>query len=573
MSSTNDNSPAIELEGNTWNDSNRLESKHSQVAGEGMSRATSGAPLHIMDKEGGGEDISESASEHSSDDAHKLNMTQACALNTLNMFGTGPFITIPFLIAATDPPGPQALIGYAMAAIVCINDAYVWGELGSLYPNSGGSYKYLRETYGRHSYGQLMAFLFCWQQIISGPLEIASGFIAMSQYLAYITDCNEWWQHSLIGLAFCVVSMGLLWKDTGEVGHTTVALWVGTVLAIAFTLFAGFIHFDPKNLETPDNAYSDGFKLFWSFGVAMRIGIYDFMGYYDICFVGDEVKNPSVTIPQACVVTCQVVAVVFFAVNFAVIGYLPWHGEDGFVELVEGDTGGANYIMSLFMERMFNRGFAIFFTLVVLYTIFGSCFSLLLGYSAIPWAAARDGMFFQWFGHLHPTKQGLADHSLLATGIMTGLCCFLDLELLINGLVTTRLVCQFIAQAVSVILHRKHFPDAERPYKMPLYPLPVIICIVFFTFVFVTTENYIIMNQVPLLELAIAYLLVGLAVYFPWAKTMGMWPYNGYGYSMTTPAKGWVDKKEDKDTEMNEKGAKHMLADLIPGHSQILYLV
>jgi len=210
-------------------------------------------------------------------EAHKLNMVQACALNTLNMFGTGPFITIPFLIAATDPPGPQALIGYAMAAIVCINDAYVWGELGSIFPRSGGSYMYLRETFGRHSWGQLMAFLFCWQQIISGPLEIASGFIAMSQYLAYITGFNLWWQHSLIGLAFCVVSVILLWRGTGDVGNTTVALWVGTILAIVFTLIAGFIHFNPDNLKAPPDAFSDGFKLFWSFGVAMRIGIYDFM--------------------------------------------------------------------------------------------------------------------------------------------------------------------------------------------------------------------------------------------------------------------------------------------------------
>lgn len=532
----------------------------------------------ILDDRDDGVDVDSDNTDNSDDSAptdesHKLNMTQACALNTLNMFGTGPFITIPFLIAATDPPGPQALIGYAMAAIVCVADAYVWGELGSLFPRSGGSYMYLRETFGRHSWGQLAAFLFCWQQIISGPLEIASGFIAMSQYLSYITGFDEWWQHALIGLAFCIVSVALLWRDTGEVGNTTLALWIGTILAIAFTLIAGFSHFNPKNLEAPPDAYSDGFKLFWSFGVAMRIGIYDFMGYYDICFVGDEVQNPSQTIPKACTLTCQVVAVVFFAVNFAVVGYLPWDGEDGYVALVESDSGGASYIMSLFMERMINKGFAIFFTLVVLYTIFGSCFSLLLGYSAVPWAAAKDGMFFEWFAHLHPTKQGLADNSLLATGIVTGLCCFLDLELLINGLVTTRLVCQFGAQAVGILLHRKHYPEHDRPYLMPYYPWPVVICLVFFTFVFVTTENYIIMGAVPLLELAIAYLLAGLGVYFPWAKHNEMWPYNGYGNSMTTPAKGWTEKK--KDVEKNTVWNRHVLLhqNAMVGHEQILYLV
>ena len=105
---------------------------------------------------------------------------------------------------------------------------------------------------------------------------------------------------------------------------------------------------------------------------------------------------------------------------------------------------------------------------------------------------------------------------------------------------------------------------------MPCYPVPVIICIVFFAFVFVTTENYLIMGEVPLLELAIAYLLFGLAIYFPWAKKNEMWPYNGYGYSMTTPAKGWVEKT--KDVEEGPKD-KHLLDTLLPGHDQILYLV
>jgi amino acid transporter len=134
----------------------------------------------------------------------KLTLAQACGLNTMNMFGTGPFITIPFVVAAADPPGPQALIGYALAAFACMNDSLVWSEIGSMWPDSGGSYVYLREMYGPHTYGRLMAFLFVWQIMVSGPMECASGFIATAQYIAYIDKDYSYWHHSGIAFAMCV---------------------------------------------------------------------------------------------------------------------------------------------------------------------------------------------------------------------------------------------------------------------------------------------------------------------------------------------------------------------------------
>src|SRR6266487_1641425 len=114
----------------------------------------------------------------------RFNLLQATALNMTNMIGIGPFITIPALMTALG--GPQAMVGWFVALLIALADGLVWSELGAAMPGSGGSYVYLREGFGRETFGRLMAFLFIWQFILSGPLEIASGCIGFTQYLAYL---------------------------------------------------------------------------------------------------------------------------------------------------------------------------------------------------------------------------------------------------------------------------------------------------------------------------------------------------------------------------------------------------
>jgi amino acid transporter len=116
--------------------------------------------------------------------SRRFGLLQATALNMSNMIGIGPFITIPILMTALG--GPQAMIGWAVAVLVTIPDGLVWSEFGAAMPGSGGSYVYLREAYGRERFGRLVAFLFIWQFILSGPLEIASGYIGFSRYARYI---------------------------------------------------------------------------------------------------------------------------------------------------------------------------------------------------------------------------------------------------------------------------------------------------------------------------------------------------------------------------------------------------
>ena len=114
----------------------------------------------------------------------RLGLLNAISINMSNMVGTGPFITLPLIIGSMG--GPQALLGWIVGAVIAVADGMVWSELAAALPGSGGSYVYLRDCFGRFTWGRLWAFLFIFQLVCSGPLEIASGNIAIAQYLSYL---------------------------------------------------------------------------------------------------------------------------------------------------------------------------------------------------------------------------------------------------------------------------------------------------------------------------------------------------------------------------------------------------
>src|SRR5207237_5660161 len=140
----------------------------------------------------------------------RFGLLQSTALNMSNMIGVGPFITIPLLMSAMG--GPQAMLGWVVALIIVIADGMVWSELGASLPGSGGSYQYLREGFGRETYGRLMAFLFIWQFILSGPLEIASGYIGFARYTGYLWPGITSRETFFVAAAVGVINIVLLYR-------------------------------------------------------------------------------------------------------------------------------------------------------------------------------------------------------------------------------------------------------------------------------------------------------------------------------------------------------------------------
>jgi amino acid transporter len=441
----------------------------------------------------------------------RFGLVQATALNMSNMIGVGPFITIPLLMSALG--GPQAMLGWLVAVLIAIPDGMVWSELGASMPGSGGSYLYLREAYGREKFGRLLAFLFIWQFILSGPLEIASGYIGFARYTGYIWQGITTRQTFLVAVTVGVVNIVLLYRKITSIGKITVSLWIGTLLTTLAVIVTGALHFSAaRAFDFPPNAFSFSIGFLFGLGAASRIGVYDYLGYYDICYIGDEVKDPGRTIPRSIIISVVGVAIIYLAMNLSIIGVVPWR------EFVPYDAHPeAGFIVSVMMEKIYGPKIAVIFTAMVLWTAFGSVFALLLGYSRIPYAAAIDGYFFKVFARLHPTKR-FPYVALIVLGIIAIICSLFSLDIVIDALITTRILVQFIGQIFGLMLLRKNQPNMARPYKMWLYPLPSIVALAGWIFIFSTADSKVI-------SLGLGTLALGAIFFLIWSWHSKRWPF------------------------------------------------
>jgi amino acid transporter len=441
----------------------------------------------------------------------RFSLLPATALNMTNMIGVGPFITIPLLMSAMG--GPQALLGWIVALVIVLSDGMIWSELGAAMPGSGGSFHYLREAFGRERFGRLMAFLFVWQFVLSGPLEIASGYIGFAAYAGYIWKGLTRPETIALITTVGLVNIALLYRRIHSIAKITVSLWVGTLITVLAVIVTGAMHFDPDvAFDFPPGAFNFSLGFFLGLGAATRVGIYDYLGYYDVCYIGDEVRDPGRVIPRSILISTVAVAIIYIGINLSIIGVVPWRE---FVPAAEHPE--SSFVVSVMMQKIYGSGVATIFTLLILWTAFGSVFALLLGYSRIPFAAAKSGYFFRVFGRLHP-KKDFPYVSLIVLGAISIVAGFLSLGTVIDALIVTRIVVQFMGQAVGLILLRRHAPDMPRPYRMWLYPLPALVALLGWIFVFATTQFRVILFGVGVLALGcVAFLL--------WSRSTRRWPF------------------------------------------------
>jgi amino acid transporter len=441
----------------------------------------------------------------------RFGLLHATALNMTNMIGIGPFITIPLLMTAMG--GPQAMLGWVVALITVLCDSTVWSELGAAMPGSGGSFGYLRHGYGPEKVGRLMGFLFVWQFVLSGPLEIASGYIGFAQYLGYVWKGITAQQTMLVITVIGLVNLALLYRRIKSIATITVTLWIGTIVTVIAVIATGAMHFDPKiAFDFPPGAFNFSIGFFMGLGTASRVGAYDYLGYYDVCYIGDEVENPGRVIPRSILISTIVVALIYVAINFSIIGVVPWR------EFVpEGAHAQSKFVVSILMERIYGSGVATIVTAMILWTAVGSVFALLLGYSRVPYAAAKDGYFFKVFARLHPTH-GFPYVSLLVLGVLSIVAGFKPLGMVIDALLTTRILVQFIGQIGAVTLLRRRAPDMPRPYRMWLYPLPSLLALLGWIFIFATTP-------LKVIAFGLGALVLGILAFGVWSWKGRTWPF------------------------------------------------
>ncbi len=469
-----------------------------------------------------------------------IGLGSATALNMIDMIGVGPFITIPLIVTAMG--GPQAMLGWILGAVLAICDGLVWAELGAAMPGSGGSYRYLKEIYGPQKLGRLISFLFIWQLSFSAPLSIASGSVGLSQYAAFfwprlehVWASRTWSLHlplagtlqvswvampaTLVAIGVCLFTAFLLYRRITVIGRLSKVLWVGVMGTIGWIIFVGLTHFNARQaFDFPPGAFTLSRDFFHGLGGAMLVAAYDYWGYYNVCFLGDEIKEPGKNIPRALLLSIVAVACLYVVMNISILGVVPWR------ELVQsGASNSKLYVVSTFMQRAYGSasGAGAVVSVLIMWTAFASVFSLMLGYSRVPYAAAADGNYFRAFAKVHPVHQ-FPYVSLLALAGVAALFCFLRLADLIAALVVIRILLQFLVQSIGVIVLRIRRPDMARPFRMWLYPVPALVAAGSFIFILIARKDFL-----REIRYAGVILVVGLTIYCVRAWRRGEWPFGG----------------------------------------------
>jgi amino acid transporter len=416
-----------------------------------------------------------------------LNTLHATSLNVANMLGAGPFITIPLLLGAMH--GPHGMIGWLLAMLIVMCDGLVWAELGAAFPGSGGTYHYLREIFRGSAWGRFLPFLFVWQFLVSGTLELASGYIAASDFSmtlwpAYRGAAEQWNlpEKAIVGIpaSLMVVAVFLvLCQQIRSIGWLSTILVTGVLVAVGTVIVSGIRNFDATLITFPEHAFRLDRTFLIGLGAATTVAVYDYLGYYNICHLGEEVRNPEKTIPRAVLISVILVACIYMAMNLAFIGVVPWQETQ-----VEGSLANKN-IAGAFMSRLYGDTASKAFTVLIIWTCLASVFAMTLGYSRILYAAAKNGDFFKFFASLHPTRR-YPWASLALLSAMTAFFCYFPLKTVINGAVTVRIIIQFIGQifALHVVRRERAHP---LPFRMWLYPLPSLIALAGWIFLLSTS--------------------------------------------------------------------------------------
>jgi APA family basic amino acid/polyamine antiporter len=454
----------------------------------------------------------------------RIGIRSAVLFNILEMIGVGPFITLPLVIAAA---GYRLSVwAWVLGATIAVADGLVWAELGAAFPRAGGSYAFLREIYGPNRAGNWLSFLYVWQVSFTAPLSIASGCIGLSSFLAWFWPTLDHApiaflpavHYSNFAAAFtCLLVVVLLYRNMSSITRLAWVLFAGVLTAIAGVIVSGFTQAAATGgWRMPIEPALSLPAAIGGLAQATLLTTYCYWGYYNICFLGSEVRKPERTIPRAILLSVLFVAAFYVAMDVAALPSL----RDAASHVAVGEAVRLQLVADI-AKSAFGSMAGRLMAALIIWTAFASVFSLLRGYSRVPFAAARDGNYFHFLGAVHP-RHGIPHRSLLALGAVAMLFCMFTLTQVITISVITRILLQFFPQQVGVMLLRVQRPEMARPFKIPFYPLPPLIAMGGFFFLLVNRSH-----ALGGLAIASGIGVLGTLIYIVRARRLGQWPFAG----------------------------------------------
>jgi amino acid transporter len=439
--------------------------------------------------------------------SQRVTLLQATAINMIDMVGIGPFIVTSTVM--TIMGGANCLYAWIGGAILALLDSKVWSELGAAFPEAGGSYAFLRETYGANTWGRVLSFLFIWQTLFQSSFVVASGAIGFSSYIEYLFPLPGLLAKKLVAAGVVAAVTMALYRNIKSVAKLSVVLWVCVVGTMVWIIASGMLFGTESGISTFSLApLSFGALDVKNLGDSMQLTVYAFLGYYNVCHLGSEIVNPQKNIPRSMLYSILGITVLYVLMQISILRVLPIQ-----------DIHAKQFVVSMFMERLYGPAVASVATVLVLVIALSSLFAVILGYSRIPYAAARQGNFLSVFAKTHPTGE-FPHVSLLFIGGISLVITFLtnDLKVVVGTILTMRILVQFVGQAIGLALYRKRVGADKMPFKMWLYPLPLAAAVAMWLWLFFSRDT-------QLIQQGLALLLIGLVVYLGTAKHRSWFPF------------------------------------------------
>ena len=448
-----------------------------------------------------------------------LTFTNTTSLVIGTIIGTGIFLKTAIMAQQVGTPA-LVLAAWVVAGALSLAGALTYAELGAMLPQAGGEYVYLRAAYGN-----LLAFLYGWMVVaIEATGSIAALGVAFSTFLSAVWPINSVWiEHTItvfghelfwnFGLKQVIAVAAILFFSAINCagvafgGRVQLVFTVARLLAIAVVVAGVFLFSENatwSNLATGSGTVQGGGLK--AFGAAMLAALWAYNGWNNMPMVAGEVRDPGRNIPRALIIGMLIVLVVYGLTNLAYLYALP------FDEVVTSNSTayrGALPLATKAAQTFLSTSGAKFVTAAFLLSTMGALQGVILVKARVPFAMARDGLFFSKLGQVSRSTRV----PVRAMGLEALWASVLAVSGSFDQLTDFVIFAAWIfygLTAASVFLLRRKMPDAVRPYRTLGYPMvPLVFVLVALWLVINTLQTSPVESGTGLL-----LILLGLPLYF-----------------------------------------------------------
>lgn len=388
------------------------------------------------------------------------------------MIGSGIFYLGSYVLQRTGMNSGLAIICWIIGGIISLFGGLCYAELGTAMPKAGGRVVYLDEAY--HPVVGFMAGFTDW--LIGGPGSVAAVAIALMTVSRSFFDISDF---GVKAAAIVLIIGATLYNLVGVKiasfvqNISMIAKLVPVAIILLVALFVGNVSPDLSLGSASDYAQANDTSIVGMIAVAVVAALWAYEGWTNLNTVAEEIKNPKKNLPLALIIGIGGVTVLYTLFNFAIMKVLP---HDEIVAMI---NNGNLYLGTAVAQKVLGSAGAIIVSVGMILAMFGSMNGMILAQPRMYYAMAEEGHFFKSFAKLHPKNKVPTVAIIVQCVLAVILVLVRNLDQLTNMVVVTGMIFNVLV-ILAVPILRKKYPNIERPYKVWLYPVSVIITVLIF---------------------------------------------------------------------------------------------